>query len=229
MLLSDESLLNNLLNSEMLIKQSYKIKPLPFQKGYKVVKGEFPILLSAPHSARTIRSGEVRIRENYVGSFVHSLSKLCKVFAIYTTNIILDPNRYDSSKYKKKIKKLIDESNIKFVIDIHGSSNTHKFDIDIGTYDSKSLLGNKKYIEIFKSSLKKYGFNSISENFFTRIINDTVTRFSYALGVPALQLEISKSSRDLRNEKDNTLRMFKALYEAIETIKEDFVGVKDSV
>jgi len=229
MKISDEVILKSLANSEQLIKQNYKIKPLPFQKGYRFIRGEFPILLSAPHAARTIRNGKIRIRENYVGSFVHNLSKFCNVYGIYTTNIILDPNRYDSSKYKKKIKKLIDESYIKLVVDIHGSHASHKFDVDIGTYDSRSLLGNKKFIKIFKSNFKKYGFNEISENFFTQVVNDTVTRFSYILGTPALQLEIPKSNRDLENEKDNTLRMFKALYEAIETIKEDFAGVNNNV
>ena len=224
---SDATILQNLVNSEQLIKQSFKLRPIPFQSGYRFIKGKFPILLSAPHAARTIRDGGLKIRENYVGSFVHILSKQCEVYGIYTTHIIIDPNRYDLSNYKQKIKKLIDNRDIKLVIDIHGLHKSHTFDVDIGTYNYTSVLGNQKIIEHLKSSFKKHGFKKISENFFTRKSRDTITSFSYKLGVPSLQLEIHKSHRYLRFEKENALRMFKALYEAIETIKQNFAEVEN--
>jgi len=40
-------------------------------------------------------------------------------------------------------------------------------------------------------------------------------------------LEIHRSHRYLRFEKENALRMFKALYEAIEAIKQDFSEVEN--
>lgn len=220
--ISDTTILRNLIYSEQLIKQSFKLRPIPFQSGYRFIKGKFPILLSAPHAARTIRDDGLKIRENYVGSFVHILSEQCEVYGIYTTHIIIDPNRYNFSKYKKKIKKLIDNHEIKLVIDIHGSHKSHTFDVDIGTYNYASVLGNQKIVEHLKSSFKKHGFEKISENFFTQKPRDTITRFSYKLGVPSLQLEIHRSHRYLRFEKENAIRMFKALYEAIKTIKQDF-------
>jgi len=45
----------------------------------------------------------------------------------------------------------------------------------------------------------------------------------------SVQLEIQKSNRYPRYEKENTLRMFKALFEAIEEIKTDFVEVNNNV
>jgi len=226
---SDEELLENLIASERLIVQNLNLRPIPFQRGYRFIKGKSPILLSAPHAARTVRHGKVRTREQYVGSFVCNLSRFCKVYGMCTTHIIPDPNRYDSSKYKAKIKKLIDNNEIKLVMDIHGSSDHHRFDVDIGTYNYKSILGNRKIVKILKSSFKKHGFENISENFFTRIPRNTVTLFSYKLGIPSVQLEIQKSNRYPRYEKENTLRMFKALFEAIEEIKTDFVEVNNNV
>ena len=226
---SDEELLENLIYSERLIMQSINLKPIPFQKGYKFIKGKFPILLSAPHAARTIRNGEVRTRELFVGSFVNNLSKSCKVYGIYTTHIVPDPNRYNFSNYKTKIKKIIDNNEIKFVLDVHGSSDHHIFDVDIGTYNYKSLHGNLEIVKIIKSSLRKYGFEKISENFFTKTPRNTVTFFSYCLGIPSLQLEIQKSNRYPRYKKDNTLKMFKALIEIIEELKTGFVEVNSNV
>ena len=150
MSLSDEVIANNLLNAERLIKQNFNLKPIPLQKGYKFIKGKYPILLSAPHASRTIKNDKIKIRENYVGSFVQNLSKTCEVYGIYTIYKISDPNYYNLSSYKKKIKKLIDENEIKLVLDIHGSHKYHTFDVDIGTYNHNSILGNKKLIKILK-------------------------------------------------------------------------------
>ena len=226
---SDKIIANNLLNTERLIIQNYNIRPLPLQKGYNFIKGKFPILLSAPHAARTIKNEKIKIRENYVGSFVHNLSKACEVYGIYTINIINDPNHYLYSNYKNKIKKLINNRKIKFVLDIHGSDKYHKFDVDIGTYNHNSILGNKELVKILILSFKNYGFKKISENFFTKTHKDTITRFSYHLGIPSIQLEINKSNRYLRFEKENTLRMYKALFEAIKKIKEDFLEINNNV
>ena len=223
--ITEKTLVKNLSKSEQIIKQTYKIRPIPFQRGYKFIKGNYPILLSAPHAARTIQKGKIKLRENYVGAFVQNLSKICRVYGIYTTNIIHDPNSNNSSKYKIKIKQLIEKGLIKLVIDIHGLHKSQEFDVDIGTYNYQSILGNIKIIDILKKSFNKNGFENISENFFTTTIKDTVTNFSYNNGIPAVQLEINKSSRNLNIQKNSTFRMFKALYEAVETLKADFVEV----
>lgn len=222
--ISKETLVTNLSNSEQLILQTYKLRPLPFQRGYKFIKGKYPILLSAPHSARTIREGDIKLREIYVGSFVQLLSKMCNVYGIYTTNIIIDPNSNNLSCYKRKIKSLIDKNLIKFVLDIHGAVDSYGFDIDIGTYKTKSLLGKKKIVNIFKRSFTSYGFSNISTDFFTSKPNDTITRFSSSNKIPAVQLEIPRQIRNLKKNTYKTIQMFNALHEIIETLKLDFTG-----
>jgi hypothetical protein len=220
--ITEEIIVKKLTNSEQIIRQTYKLRPFPLQRGYKVIRGEYPVLLSAPHAARTIREGKIKLRENYVGSFVQNLSKICKVYGIYTTNIIHDPNYNNSSKYKTKIKQLIEKGFIKIVIDIHGLNQSRRYDVDIGTYNNQSILENTEIVNILKTCFNRYGFQEISENIFTSTKKDTITNFSYKNGIPAVQLEIHKSCRNISIQKYRTICMFKAIYEAVETIKADF-------
>ena len=94
---------------------------------FVVVRRQSPVLLSAPHGARTYRNnaGERWHEEDdYTAGMVLLLSELCGTAAMATMWRIddYDPNYYEACPYKEALGKLIQEAGIRYVIDLHGAA-----------------------------------------------------------------------------------------------------------
>lgn len=123
---------------------NYDKPPLDGGEPLKVVENESPVLISAPHGARTFRNSREQIwheEDEYTAGMALLLGELCEVTVIATNsrNDRYDPNfAVDSDvPYKKKLGDLIRKHHIHFVIDLHGAAmNSVKLDkeqtIDLG-------------------------------------------------------------------------------------------------
>lgn len=163
----------------------------------KLFPGDLPVLVSAPHAVRHIRHKKIKPSDEFTGSIAFLLNKITGCYSIAVTKLYGgDPNFDTSCLYKETLRKLASENRFSLVLDLHGASRDHTFDVDLGTMRGASLLGKTQYVEDLKKHLNKFGIGNISENYFTVSGNSTVTDYvSSQLEVPCIQIEINKKYR----------------------------------
>lgn len=168
-----------------------------------IATGDTPVVLSAPHAVVTSRKGEgYHKAECYTGALTEILQKetncSCLTNRCYTKED--DPNtQSDKADYKKFLASLIKSTNTKLFIDIHGMSADVPCDIEIAVDDFKNC--NAEIVEdLFNRLAAEYFIVKIDSTFFAK--NPTVlTKWvKEKYGVNSIEIEISKSLRDLRDE-----------------------------
>ncbi|WP_418792112.1 hypothetical protein [Phosphitispora sp. TUW77] len=184
---------------------------------FRYFEGSLPVLVSAPHAVRHIRHKKIKPSDEFTGSMAYILNKITSCHSLAVTKLYGgDPNFDDKCIYKDLIKNICTANRLKLVIDIHGASKQHDFDIDIGTMEGISLLNKTCYTTVLKDVLKNHGITRISENYFTVSGQNTVTSYvSQHLGVPALQLEINKRFRAPNQNPEDYCRMVGVLAEFV--------------
>ena len=164
----------------------------PGTEWFEVLTGTGPVLVSAPHATRPTRNGKLRFADAGTGSLAVSLHNLTGCTVIYTTYASSsDPNYYDGNEYKEQLKKLIQFQKPSLVIDLHASHRNRPYDVDFGTLDGRSLLGNNEILKQLSNHLRAEGLANFSQDYFSGSKNATVTKWASSLGVPAVQLEIN--------------------------------------
>ena len=228
----------------------YNEAPPPGGKPFVVVSRDSPVLLSAPHGARTYRNNrKVRWHEEdeYTAGMALLLSELCGTSAIATTWRIddYDPNWHQSCAYKDAIADLIrnPETNIRFVIDLHGaalhSAHLAKTQlIDLGLGENNNYLAEahwKRLIKIIEARLGAEAIDRKGKRGFPATNENRIAHFCYERGVGAVQIEMKpqvrvahrfptaslyKSCGEYEADPAFITQMIKVLSEFIEYLKE---------
>lgn len=186
---------------------------------FKVIKGNIPIMLSAPHSVNQERNGKVKKADIYTGAIVKYLTEMTGCYGIYKIKTKGDPNYYKNNQYKRMVKDIIKKDSIKYFIDIHGLSNKWGVDIDIGTDNGETI---DKSIEC-KIKNKFIGNNlRVIENYPYDGGGNTVTKYvSQVCKIPSIQLEISYKYRQFIKNPEASIHMVKILSELIDELIND--------
>ena len=179
-----------------LEKELNNREKLPIPTGenwFKVIDGQIPVVITAPHSTRPLREGKKRFSDGGgTAALAVALGKLTGATIIYTTyEGPSDPNYYDNNKFKEELAKKLTEVKPIYILDIHGSHPFRSYDIDLGTMKGKSLLGNEDLLFKLINSLNSEGIASVSYNRFGASKYETITKFSANRGIPSIQLEIN--------------------------------------
>ncbi|RWX48712.1 hypothetical protein VT98_11184 [Candidatus Electrothrix communis] len=163
------------------------------EQWFEIIERQTPILLSVPHSTRPLRKGKRRFSDGGgTAALALALGELTDATVIYATyEGPSDPNYYDDNGYKEALARLVQEKKPLLVLDFHGSHPYRSYDVDIGTMNGASLLGNEDLLFSLLRHLNAEGIFSVSYNRFGGAKQDTVTKFVSEKGVPALQLEIN--------------------------------------
>ncbi|MCP4134131.1 MAG: ketol-acid reductoisomerase [bacterium] len=174
--------------------------PIPKSgKWFEVVIGEIPVVVTAPHATRPFRNGKRRFSDGGgTAALAVAVGQLTGATVMYTTyegpsKPPSDPNSYDNSPFKIELGKVLTKVKPKFVLDIHGSHPHRSFDIDMGTMNGESLLGNEELVYNLIKHLRAEGINCLSSNRFAASKTPTITRFCKNNSVPAIQLEINST------------------------------------
>jgi hypothetical protein len=210
MITINESQIQRLVQIESQIQ--YSIPPDPPRHPFVVIERESPVLLSAPHGAICLRNNQKELwheEDEYTAGMALLLGELCNTSVIATTwkTIDSDPNYHfeEESPYKRKIRRLVKDNKIKWVIDLHGAGSASttlkpKKLIDIGTRKELKSF-NPKAVQFLKEKIsEKLGDkNFINENAFPAYCTKTkmsVTAFCHKiLYVEAMQLEMKPEVR----------------------------------
>lgn len=189
------------------------------EEKYRVLSGNIPVLISAPHSVNQLRGDEVREAEKYTGALARYLSYATGSFAIFQLFTHADPNFDSDHNYKNGIINLIEVNGIKLLIDIHSSTFKDDTDIDIVTDGRTTLLDKTNIIDDFKKIALKNNVKVDENNIPNKDNeNEIISVVSLVCGIPSLRLVINNKKLSLNNEK--------VFYNIVNTIRELIVNYK---
>ncbi len=184
-------------------------------ENYKIIKGVQPIILSAPHAVRQNTINKIKAAERYTGAIVEYLcEKIGTNGIVRTCNFGDNPNSENEGyglKYKEAILQLIEDKNIKCLIDFHGCKDTYGFDFDIGTNNKKNINNMDDYLKIIQNGLGKIGIVTIDNHFKAtkeEVICNYVSRHSK---IACFQIEISKKIRLNKQSMINLLQQLEII------------------
>ena len=89
--------------------------------------------------------------------------------------------------------RLLGSERPKLLLDIHASHFNRPYDVDLGTMNGTSLLGQTHTLARLVDALRTEGIMNLSLDYFPAAKRQTLTKFAAAHGVPAIQLEINST------------------------------------
>ena len=189
-----------------------KLENEELENDFIILKGDIPILFSAPHTMIQNREdGTIKFNEPYTKAILLYLNKHFRTYSIIKNiDTGIDSNRDNYDKYNVEMRRLIKEHNIKLVIDIHGAAKEREFDVEFGTLNN--LSADFSTIKELEEAFIENGITNISYN--EPFKGGAITQGIFGLtDIDVIQLEINGKFRDsnnldLLNKLINSLEIF---------------------
>ena len=151
------------LSSEQIVKLDKVFKEEAFsgnQGDFHVLKGNIPVLVSAPHSVTQFRNGKPKTGEFRTGVIAQLLQENTGCYSLFKTKNMQDDANFDSfSPYREFAKKIVVDEKIEFLLDLHIMAPHRPYDIDLGTGRGKNIQGKTEIVnqveKIFQSNCVK--------------------------------------------------------------------------
>lgn len=174
------------------------------EEKYRVLSGNVPVLLSAPHSVNQIRGDDVRNAERFTGALTRYLCNATSSYGIFQIFTHADPNTDIENAYKNAVVNLVNAYNIKLLIDIHSSTFSDDADIDIVTNKRQTLRGNDNLYNKFEQIGIMHGIKVDENNEPNKgKENEIITVTSLICGIPTMRIVINNKRLNIYdNEKD---------------------------
>ena len=183
---------------ENIQKQYYRMKPGGCSEENIFLEGTAPVLVTCPHSTAHVRMGKLKRHEFYTASLGAVLHLVLGCHCLYANREQeTDPNYYDDCGFKTALGKILTETEIDLVVDIHGTGNERPEDLFPGVGTEKEfLLSAPGVLESFYMSAREHGIAAGSADIFPAARQMTVAKFAAnRFSVPAIQIEISDRLR----------------------------------
>lgn len=177
------------------------------ERYFRFVKGSIPILLSAPHGARHKRNGAWKGEDEYTASLAVKLAEMTKAHVIYVKNQTReDPNATSTSAYKQKIKEIINEFNIEFLVDIHGANSNRNFKICAGIINEDlATCSCPTFRPVIQAALGDFQNPLFNLEGLHAANPKRVTYFArHECGIESAQFEINADYRIIQRKPDST-------------------------
>lgn len=186
------------------------------EEKYRVLSGNIPVILSAPHSVNQIRQDDVRDAEKYTGALTRYLCRLTNSFGIFELFTHADPNSDLEHNYKNGILNLVETYNIKLLLDIHSSTFKDDTDIDIVTNKKTTLCGFDNLPDKIKEIGNKYNVKVDENNIPNKSLeNEIIAVTSLICGIPSIRIVINNKKLDIENNEESFINICKVLEEFI--------------
>lgn len=162
---------------------------------WEIIEGKIPVLLVAAHNCPHIREGRQKPRDVGTGDLVKLLCEKTGAWGIYTTCIQDDPNWHADSPFRLAVKNLIQELEIKAVIDLHGRREGYPYLIE--------YLPNEAFKE-------KYPLKDATIKELLKGGQFTLPKDLQLMGIPCTAIEIRKDGRLYDNNPDSNYEKTKS-------------------
>ena len=209
------------LNFEERQKYLYREPVCSDADGLIYIKGDIPLAVTAPHSSVHKRMGKLKRQEFYTAALSVMLHCLTGCHVLYTNRLMeSDPNYYDDSQFKVRLKSIVEQNDIKFLLDLHGTGPDRENDIYPGVGVNKEfLLGHKNYLDELEhaASLNQVSVGGL--DVFPAAKQMTVTKYvARTLGVPSIQIEINRKLREPEKNPEEFMKLAKFLKGSIDSL-----------
>lgn len=183
------------MRDEVLLGRRADCVATPPDLWFAIDEGDAPIVVTAPHVTRPFREGAYRFEDGGgTGAVARALNRLSGATALYTVDASpSDPNFYDDNEFKRTLERLLGTKHPRFLLDIHASHSHRPYDVDLGTMDGASLLGQPQMLNDLATALRAEGLANVSIDYFRAEKQQSDVKFAVAHGVPAIQLEINST------------------------------------
>jgi gamma-glutamylcyclotransferase (GGCT)/AIG2-like uncharacterized protein YtfP len=185
------------------------------------LRGEVPVIVTAPHATRHKRGGRIKYRDKYTGALSIILHSMTACHALYTHWASeIDPNYYEDAPFKERLADITKTYGIGFVLDLHGTLRGSGEEIYPGVGVGREfLLGRHQIIELLDMHLTNNGISRGGEDVFRACLQSTIAKYaSKTLGVPAMQLEIGRTLREPEKNPKGFMSLASALSSFINAI-----------
>jgi len=205
------------------------------------LKGNIPILISAPHGAVHTRDGKSKEEDEYTAGIARLIGNRTGAHVIYARRKSrTDPNADLTAPYKQALQQIVHENGIRFVLDLHGANKDRDFGIALGTMHGKSCSEKEK--QIIVGTFEKHGISEAGSNLSRLDVDDQlpgegsdhrepIVKFCQRNSLPAAQIEINAWLRIPARRADATApdKEFKGDRRLIKNIIEALSGVVTSL
>lgn len=165
------------------------------EEKYRVLSGITPVLLSAPHAVNHFREDDIRNAEKYTGALARYLSYSTSSYAIFQMFTHADPNIDKESLYKNAVINLVENYNLKLLLDIHSSSFKDDTDIDVVSHLHETLCGHEDLIKKLNMLCIKYGLKMDENNKPNpEKENEIIAVTALVCGIPSIRIVINKNN-----------------------------------
>lgn len=196
----------------------YRHPARPGESAIATIEGDYPVLLSAPHSCAHHRSGMMKVEEEFTAAIVMYLASSIGCSGIFLRRCCPDdPNWQPECEYKDRLAALAERCGAAFVIDLHGMINRHHCGLALGTMKGQSCPGVNVARPFVEAGFEVCQFpldELAAAPTWRRLVVDhprftgglrshTVTRFAVeALALLALQVEVASVARVVYSAPD---------------------------
>ena len=185
---------------------------------HKVIIGSNNILISAPHGVSQVRLGKLKNKE--IGSLATALYLREKTnsFLIAKTKNNNDDANFDTDcLYRKEMRQILKNNDIKYIIDFHGLSPKRNIDINFGIHFGKNIENNESLMTSLYNDLIMHGYTcTIDQPFMAGVRTVSGGMKEEFPHLWTIQIEIN---RDITNYINNSTR-----YERLLGILEDWIN-----
>lgn len=193
---------------------------------FRTLQGCRPVLLSAPHACTHERDGVVKMAEEFTAAMVMYLAGQVGCHAIFTVDkSVEDPNWVRGGEYKRALRNIVRQHDVRFLIDLHGMTNRYHMGVALGTMHGRSIANtdvvspfsdegfvltaaNDLPVKLSAGDVNPAARSGAAENenwrrlvvdhprFTGGLRNHTITRYACEeLGINSLQVELASVAR----------------------------------
>lgn len=172
-------------------------------KTYQLIEGTHPVLITAPHvfnHKRPSLSASIKQAEPWTDYIAKAVAEGSKSYGLILRNdSSYDPNyqKEDNNPFKQTIRRIVEQSNCKYLIDIHGLHDRHRY--DLGIFYERRYYKSKELAYKVAEALNVGKLRGVLiQNFnFPEGGQETLSEFTvHELKIPAVQIEIARYIRE---------------------------------
>lgn len=174
-----------------------KLEQIESDKEYIYKIGKLPVIITAPHTMEITREdGTTKLREPFTKAISLYLNQQIDTSYLIKTKDTGDSNQLNEDNFKKELLKIIEENNIKLVLDLHGSKREREFDIELGTL--RNLSADYSTIKELIDAFNENNIKNIEVN--NPFLGGGITQYIYdKTNIDIIQIEINQKYRDTDN------------------------------
>ena len=189
---------------------------------FLILEGQRPLLVTAPHSVRYIRSKELCRSDIFTGALAYLLNNYTNCHALAVKKLYGGDPDYDIvCIFKDRLREFTDKRKINFLLDIQGAAGEEPFDVRIATPRSNAPPGQNNLSSIIARNLEKCGISKVTRNRAREEQPGSIIGFAAAeLGIPALRVEISRRFRAPNGGGPEFDSLFAGLVDTLNEIEE---------